>query len=156
MMIVLQKIFYYKETEHELKSFYQKTNKFCMDAKFLNVVEIEQYFMRKDTAEFSQFTDAVVCREYTLCKRQASQKPIVAVWTITKISLTSLKSVYFNTDDDLINDTKKTDKQNNKFHVDANLKHNEYTNCKTRKCPLFGSVSSVSSSFDSLHIFTVT
>ena len=37
-----------------------------MDAGFLNVVEIEQYFMTKDTTEFTQFTDAVACREYTL------------------------------------------------------------------------------------------
>ena len=43
-----------------------KLSKFCMDAGFLNVVEIGQYFMTKDTAEFSQFTDAVACREYTL------------------------------------------------------------------------------------------
>ena len=43
-----------------------RLNKFCMDAGFLNVVEIGQYFMTKDTAEFSQFTDAVACREYTL------------------------------------------------------------------------------------------
>ena len=39
---------------------------------FLNVVEIGQYFMSKDTAEFSQFTDAVACREYTLPKRGGS------------------------------------------------------------------------------------
>ena len=38
-------------------------SKFCMDAGFLNVVEIGQYFMTNDTAEFSQFTDAVACRE---------------------------------------------------------------------------------------------
>ena len=38
-----------------------------MDAGFLNVVEIGQNFMRKDTAEFSQFR-AVTCREYTLCQ----------------------------------------------------------------------------------------
>ena len=37
-----------------------------MDLGFLNVVEIGQYFMTKDAAEFSQFTDAVACREYTL------------------------------------------------------------------------------------------
>ena len=36
-----------------------KLSKFCMDAGFLNVFEIGQYFMTKDTAEFSQFTDAV-------------------------------------------------------------------------------------------------
>ena len=43
-----------------------KWSKFCMDAGFLNVVEIGQYSMTKDTAEFSQFKDAVACREYTL------------------------------------------------------------------------------------------
>ena len=37
-----------------------------MDAGFLNDVEIGQYFMTKETVEFSQFTDAVACREYTL------------------------------------------------------------------------------------------
>ena len=39
-----------------------KLSKFCMDAGFLNVVEVGQYFMTKDTAEFSQFADAVACR----------------------------------------------------------------------------------------------
>ena len=43
-----------------------KLSKICMDAGFLNVVEIGQFSMTKDTAESSQFTDAVVCREYTL------------------------------------------------------------------------------------------
>ena len=42
-----------------------------MDAGFLNVVEIGQYFMTKDTAEFSQF-HAVACREYTLPRKEAS------------------------------------------------------------------------------------
>ena len=35
-----------------------------MDAGFLKVVEVGQYFMTEDTEEFSQFTDAVACREY--------------------------------------------------------------------------------------------
>ena len=43
-----------------------------MDAGFLNVLEIVQYFMTKDTAEFSQF-HAVACREYTLPREEASQ-----------------------------------------------------------------------------------
>ena len=42
-----------------------KLSKFCMDAGFLNVVEIGQYFMTTDTADLSQF-HAVACREYTL------------------------------------------------------------------------------------------
>ena len=37
-----------------------------MDAGFLNVVEVGQYFMTKDTEEFSQFTVSVACRDYTL------------------------------------------------------------------------------------------
>ena len=52
-----------------------KLSKFCMDAGFLNVVEIGQYFMTKDTAEFSQFTDAVACREYTLPRDEETSEP---------------------------------------------------------------------------------
>ena len=39
--------------------------KFCTGAGFLTTVEVGQYFMTKDTEEFSQFTDSVACREYT-------------------------------------------------------------------------------------------
>ena len=42
-----------------------RLRKFCTDAGFLNIVEIGQNFMTKDTAEFSQFR-TVACREYTL------------------------------------------------------------------------------------------
>ena len=45
-----------------------------MDARFLNVVEIGQYFMTKDTAEFSQFR-AAACREYTLPRDEESSQP---------------------------------------------------------------------------------
>ena len=52
-----------------------KLSKFCMDAGFLNVVEVGQYFMTKDTEEFSQFTDAVACREYTLPRDEETSEP---------------------------------------------------------------------------------
>ena len=52
-----------------------KLSKFCMDAGFLNVVEIGQYFMTRDTAEFSQFTDAVARREYTLPRDEEASEP---------------------------------------------------------------------------------
>ena len=39
--------------------------KICIDAGFLTTIEIGQYFMTKDTEEFSHFTDSVACREYT-------------------------------------------------------------------------------------------
>ena len=53
-----------------------RLSKCCMDATFLNVVDIGQYFMTKDTAEFSQFR-AAACREYTHCqetKKHRNQK----------------------------------------------------------------------------------
>ena len=55
-----------------------------MDAGFLNVVEIGQYFMTKDTAEFSQFR-AVACREYTLPRDEETSEPKGWIQRNTKI-----------------------------------------------------------------------
>ena len=57
----------------EMLSQRDRLSKFCMDSGFLNVVEIGQYFMTKDTEELSQFTDAVACLEYTLPRYEASE-----------------------------------------------------------------------------------
>ena len=62
-----------------------KLAKFCMDAGFLNVVEIGQYFMTKDTAKFSQFTDAVACRECTLPRDEETSEPKGWIQGNTKI-----------------------------------------------------------------------
>ena len=51
-----------------------KLSKFCMDAGFLNVVEIGQYFMTKNTADLSQF-NTVACREYTLPREEEASQP---------------------------------------------------------------------------------
>ena len=40
--------------------------KVCTDAGFLTTVDVGQYFMTKDTEDFSQFTESVACREYTV------------------------------------------------------------------------------------------
>ena len=40
--------------------------KICTDTGFLTTVDVGQFFMIKDTEEFSQFTESVACREYTL------------------------------------------------------------------------------------------
>ena len=45
-----------------------------MDAGFVHVVEIGQYFMTKDTGDFRQFR-AVACREYTLHRNDGSSQP---------------------------------------------------------------------------------
>ena len=45
-----------------------------MDAGFLCVVEIGQYFMTKDTGDLTQFY-AMACREYTLPRDDGSSQP---------------------------------------------------------------------------------
>ena len=52
-----------------------RLSKFCTDAGFLTTVEVGQYFMTKDTEEFSQFTASVACREYTLPRDEDSSEP---------------------------------------------------------------------------------
>ena len=49
--------------------------KFRIDAGFLTTVEVGQCFMTKDTEEFSQFTDSVACREYTLPRDEDTSEP---------------------------------------------------------------------------------
>ena len=51
-----------------------KLSTFCMDAGFLSVVEIGQYFMTKDTGDLTQF-QAVACREYTLPMDDRASQP---------------------------------------------------------------------------------
>ena len=55
-----------------------------MDAGFLNVVEIGQYFMTKDIADLSQF-HAVACRDYTLPREEESSQPKGWIQGNTKI-----------------------------------------------------------------------
>ena len=55
----------YQERVDKLSQQY-RVIKICTDAGFLTTVEVGQYFMTKDTEEFSQFAEPVTCREYTL------------------------------------------------------------------------------------------
>ena len=50
-----------------------KLSRFCMDAGFLSVVEIGQYFMTKDTGDLTQF-NTVACHEYTLPREEAASQ----------------------------------------------------------------------------------
>ena len=52
-----------------------RVSKFCTGAGFLTTVEVGQYFMTKDTEKFLQFTDSVVCREYTLPRDESKTEP---------------------------------------------------------------------------------
>ena len=60
------------EERIKLLSQENKVSKFCMDAGFIHVVEIGQYFMTKDTEE--QFF-ARACREYTLPRTDELSQP---------------------------------------------------------------------------------
>ena len=61
-----------------------EVGEFCMDAGFLNVVEIGQYFMIKDTGDLDQF-HAVACREYTLPREEDASQPRGWIHGNTKI-----------------------------------------------------------------------
>ena len=61
-----------------------KVSKFCMDAGFLRVVENGQYFMTKDTRDFTQF-NTVACREYTLPREEEASQPKGWIQGNTKI-----------------------------------------------------------------------
>ena len=73
----------YKERIEKLSQ-QDKLIKFCMDAGFLSVVENGQYFMTKDTGDFTQF-NAVACREYTLPREEATSQPKGWIQGNTKI-----------------------------------------------------------------------
>ena len=64
----------YKERVERLSQ-QDRLIKICTDAGFLTTVEVGQYFMTKDTEEFSQFTEPVTSREYTLPRDEKSSDP---------------------------------------------------------------------------------
>ena len=66
----------WQQYEERIKSLSQesKVSKFCMEAGFVQVVEVGQYFMTKDTGHFRQVR-AVACREYTLHRYDESSQP---------------------------------------------------------------------------------
>ena len=62
------------EERIKLLSQENKVSKFCMDAGFVHVVEVGQYFMTNDTGDFTQF-HTVACREYTRPRDDGSSQP---------------------------------------------------------------------------------
>ena len=51
-----------------------KVSRFCIEAGFMRIVEVGQYFMTKDTGDFRQFR-SVACREYTLPRDDPASQP---------------------------------------------------------------------------------
>ena len=51
-----------------------KVSRFCMEAGFMRIVEVGQYFMTNDIGDFRQFR-SVACREYTLPRDDPASRP---------------------------------------------------------------------------------
>ena len=72
----------------------------CTDTGFLTTVEVGQYIMTKDTEEFSQFTDSVSCREYTLPRDGKSSDPKgwirgnTKIWPVLEVTTSYLQGKY--------------------------------------------------------------
>ena len=68
--------FLFQQYEERIEKLSQqdKLSKFCVDAGFLSVVENGQYFMTKDTRDFTQF-NTVARREDTLPREEATSQP---------------------------------------------------------------------------------
>ena len=64
----------YKERVERLSQ-QNRVIKICIDTVFLTTAGVGQYFMTTDTEEFSQFTEPVTCREYTLPRDEKTSDP---------------------------------------------------------------------------------
>ena len=75
--MILRKKIYCKSTTNEWTSYHNKIVwlSFVLMQDFLTAVDVGQYFMTKDTAEFSQLTESVACREYILPRDEKSSEP---------------------------------------------------------------------------------
>ena len=77
-------------TKNEWKG--HRVFKMCTDTGFLTTVEVGQHFMTNDTEEFSQFTEPVACREYTLPRDEKLSDPKGWIRGNTKIG--SVATIY--------------------------------------------------------------
>ena len=89
----------YKERVERLPQ-QDRVIKICIDAGFLTTVDVGQYFMTKDTEEFSQFTETVTCREYTFPRDEKSSDPNgwnrgnTKVGPVLEVTISSLQGKY--------------------------------------------------------------
>ena len=66
----------WQQYEERIKSLSPESqvSRFCMEAGFMRIVEVGQYFITKDTGDFRQFR-SVTCREYTLPRDDPASQP---------------------------------------------------------------------------------
>ena len=74
--------------------------KICTDVGFLTTVGVGQYFMTKDTEEFSRFTESVACRVYTLPRDEKTSEPKgwirenTKIWPVLEVTTSYLQGKY--------------------------------------------------------------
>ena len=85
MILHNQKKIYCKDTENELKSYHNKTEWANFVLMQDSWPQLKSDSMTKDTEEFSQFTDPVACREYTLPRDERLSEPRGWIRVNTKI-----------------------------------------------------------------------
>ena len=73
-MILRKKKIYFQKYQEQVERLLQQNRliKFCTDAGFLTTFGVGQYFMTKENDEFSQLTESVAYREYTLPRVEKS------------------------------------------------------------------------------------
>ena len=124
------------EERIKLLSQENKVSKFCMDAGFVHVVEVGQYFMTKDTGDFTQF-HAVACREYTLPRDDGSSQtrgwiqgntrigPVLEVTTSYLYGKYGIEIRIWSTSEDNSHSWVRISHGSNKFVIDSNYNNTE-------------------------------
>ena len=124
------------EERIKLLSQENKVSKFCMDAGFVHVVEVGQYFMTKDTGDFTQF-QAVACREYTLPRDDGSSQPrgwiqgnmrigpVLEVTTSYMYGKDGIEIRIWSTSQDNSHSWVRISHESNKFVIDSNYNNTE-------------------------------
>ena len=120
--------------KNELLSQENKVSKFCMDAGFIHVVEIGQYFMTKDTEE--QFF-ARACRDYTLPRSDESSQrkgwiqgntrigPVLEITTSCLYGKHGIEIRIWSLSEDISQSWVRFSHGSNKFVIDSNHNNTE-------------------------------
>ena len=93
--MILRKKIDCKSTKNEWKDYHNK----IVWLSFV-LIEVGQYFVTKDTDEFSQFAEPVTCREYTLPRDEKSSDPKgwirgnTKIWPILVVTTSYLQGKY--------------------------------------------------------------
>ena len=128
----------WQQYEERIKSLSQesKVSRFCIEAGFVHVVEVGQYFITKDTGDFRQF-HSVACREYTLPRDVESSQPrgwiqgntrigpVLEVTTSYMYGKHGIETRIWSLSEDNSHSWVRISHRSNKFVIDSNYNNTE-------------------------------